>query len=82
MENQKLLKDNILSLPRFNQVCLIANRFGFNGKLAGFSGGYVYILLSPKLTDEEIRCLKEQFIKRRFVCILSKFDYDGVKIEE
>ncbi|XP_029166708.1 uncharacterized protein LOC114937431 [Nylanderia fulva] len=81
MWNQQLLKDNDLSLPKFNEVCSIANKFGLKGKLTGFTGGYVYILLSPKVTDETINKIKAQFLKQRIDCISSTFDIDGVKID-
>ncbi|XP_029172235.1 mevalonate kinase-like [Nylanderia fulva] len=80
--NQLLLKYNNLSDPKVDEVCSFAKNFKLNGKLTGFQGGYVYILLPPMLTDEKIEYIKAQFLEQYPNCISTTFDYDGVRIDQ
>ncbi|XP_029172228.1 uncharacterized protein LOC114941405 isoform X2 [Nylanderia fulva] len=80
--NQLLLKYNNLSDPKVDEVCSFAKNFKLNGKLTGFQGGYVYILLPPMLTDEKIEYIKAQFLEQYPNCVSTTFDYDGVRIDQ
>ncbi|XP_029178963.1 mevalonate kinase-like [Nylanderia fulva] len=78
--NQQMLSDYHLSSSEFDLICSIVNDFGFIGKLTGFGGGFIYILLSPNVsvnvTTNAIIRLKEE----GFNVITTSINCDGVRI--
>ncbi|XP_070158432.1 mevalonate kinase-like [Polyergus mexicanus] len=72
-----------LSHPKLNIICLIAQHYGFAGKLTG-SGGYAYILPPPDLTNakERILGLIQHLKAENFIVSGTVMCCNGVRIED
>lgn len=64
LENQNLLREYKLSDQIFEKICSIARENGYEGKFTGYRGGFVYILLPPNITNEQINMIKSNISDR------------------
>lgn len=81
-KNQTLLRDYYLSHEEFDRICSIGFEYGMTGKLTGFRGGYVYFLIPPRMTGEEIKRIETYCLEQQIDYKFANVDYDGVKIDE
>ncbi|KMQ91643.1 mevalonate kinase [Lasius niger] len=80
--NQTMLCNLSLSHPNLNIICLIAQCYGFAGKLTGFGGGgYAYVLLPPAIPEECIKNLLQHLMAEHFINKRAYISCNGVRIE-
>lgn len=71
-----------LSTEAYDKICAIAEEYNFAGKLTGFGGKYIYILVPPKLNQAQIANLLKQLASEGFNdSIKTTFCCSGVRIE-
>ncbi|XP_029157870.1 mevalonate kinase-like [Nylanderia fulva] len=76
-----LLKQYNLSNEIFNRICETANNFGFEG-LIGFGTRYVYILIPPSITNDEIEEISMVLKFKNFDVINTSISCEGMKLDE
>ncbi|KMQ84521.1 mevalonate kinase, partial [Lasius niger] len=81
-ENQRILHESKLSHPTLDNICSIAQSCGFTGKLTGFGGGFVYILLPPSTQEEQIRNLSTKLKAEGFNVTTTSVSCSGVRIDD
>ncbi|CAL1688575.1 unnamed protein product [Lasius platythorax] len=81
-ENQRILRISSLSHPTLDNICSIAQSYGFAGKLTGFRGGFVYILLPPSTQEEQIRNLSTELEAKGFNVTTTSVSCSGMKIDD
>ncbi|XP_070157673.1 mevalonate kinase-like [Polyergus mexicanus] len=81
MLNQEILRDLRLSHPKLDIICAITKRYGFMGKLTSFGGRYVYILLPPYASEENITNLSTHLMLEGFTVTMTSMCCSGVKID-
>ncbi|XP_029157977.1 mevalonate kinase-like isoform X2 [Nylanderia fulva] len=59
--NQQMLSRYDLSYFEFDIITCLGGGFNLSGKLTGFGGRYVYFLLPPRITQEEIKRITNFF---------------------
>ncbi|XP_029178952.1 mevalonate kinase-like [Nylanderia fulva] len=64
--NQQLLNKLHLSAEAFENVCTIARTYNLAGKLTGFGGNYVFVLIPPNVIDEQISNFTHQLSANGF----------------
>lgn len=81
--HQQMLCHLGLSHPKLNIICMIAQHYGFAGKLTG-SGGYAYILPPPDVTNakERILGLIQHLKAENFIVSGTIMSCNGVRIED
>ncbi|KMQ90868.1 mevalonate kinase, partial [Lasius niger] len=79
--NQDLLYKLGLSHPKLDDICHIAQIYGFVGKLTGL-GGYAYILLPPGAQRENITNLSRHLTMAGFNIIKTSVNCNGVNLDE
>ncbi|XP_029178902.1 uncharacterized protein LOC114946537 [Nylanderia fulva] len=81
-KNHTLLTEYRLSVVAFDLICQNAKKFGFAGKLTGFTTVYAYILLPQNVKiDDEITSLTAYMTQRTFrVSKRIKINCEGVRI--
>lgn len=80
--SQTLLHDMGLSHPAIEFICAIAKEYDFAGKLTSFGGRYVYILLTPNTTEDNIAKLSEHLMLMGFGVTKTSVNCSGVRIDD
>ncbi|XP_029164142.1 mevalonate kinase-like [Nylanderia fulva] len=75
--NQQLLSTSKLSDEAFDNICAFANNIGLQGKLTGFGAGFVYILLPPNITNQEVENIRNYFRGQNFDAKPISINCDG-----
>ncbi|XP_029178900.1 mevalonate kinase-like [Nylanderia fulva] len=80
--NQQLLNKLHLSAETIEYVCNIARKYNLAGKLTGFGGNYVFVLIPPNVTDEQISNFTEQLSANGFkIQTRTTINCSGVRID-
>ncbi|KMQ83940.1 mevalonate kinase [Lasius niger] len=80
-ESQLTLQNSYLSHPRLDNICSIAKSHGFAGKLTGFGGGFVYVLLPATTEDVQIWSLSAELVAQGFGVTRTSLSCSGVRID-
>ncbi|XP_029176148.1 mevalonate kinase-like [Nylanderia fulva] len=81
-KTHKILRKNDLTTQDIDNIRNIAKEYNLEGKLTGFGGGFVYIIKSPTITNENFANMQRQLENQHFKCQRAYFNCEGVKIDE
>lgn len=81
VKNQKLLEDLEVSHSTLEEICDIAKEHNLAAKLTGAGGGgFAFVLVPPKVKENEVEKIKKRFELSGFKCKDTKLGVQGVHI--